>query len=114
MVSRVNERNVDVNAKSHRSSRKGHPRLPLDVPDAFENVSVLQRDECARQTSKTFAKIVGLNIEIHTYPQMKRGRADRRLVREGLATLAPIKWPTRRAVHTLTLQNTATIEQREQ
>ena len=25
-----------------------------------------------------------------------------------------IKWPTRRAVHTLTLQNTTTTEQREQ
>ena len=90
VVSHSNGRDVAENEKLHCSSRKEHRRLSLDVPDVFESVSVLQRDECARQTSKTFAKIVGLNIEIHTYPQMKRGRADRLLVREGLATLAPI------------------------
>ena len=48
-----------------------------------------KRRACAPDV-ENFRQIVGLNIEIHTYPQMKRGRAARRLVREGLATLAPI------------------------
>ena len=42
--SRLNERNVDVNANSHRSSREGYPR-PLDVPNLFKSVLVLQRGE---------------------------------------------------------------------
>ena len=58
MVSRSNKRDVDVNENSHRSSRKGYPRLPLDVPDVLKSVSVLERDVRARQTSKTFAKLL--------------------------------------------------------
>ena len=58
VVSRSIERDVDVNEKSHRSSRKGHPRLPLDVPNVFEGVSVLQRDKRSRKTSKTLAKLL--------------------------------------------------------
>ena len=40
VVSRSNERHVGVNENSHRSSLKGHPRLPLDVPDVLESVSM--------------------------------------------------------------------------
>ena len=58
VVSRSIERDVDVNKKSHRSSRKGYPRLPLYVPNVFEGVSVLQRDKRSRKTSKTFAKLL--------------------------------------------------------
>ena len=58
LVSRSIERDVDVNKKSHRSSRKGHPRLPLYVPNVFEGVSVLQRDKRSRKTSKTLAKLL--------------------------------------------------------
>ena len=58
VVSRSIGRDVDVNEKSHRSSRKGHTRLPLYVPNVFEGVSVLQRDKRSRKTSKTLAKLL--------------------------------------------------------
>ena len=58
MPSRLFEEIVTVFDSSPRSSPKGHPRLPLDVPDVFQSVSVLQRDERARKTSKTFVKLL--------------------------------------------------------
>ena len=45
MVWRPKEKNVAVFENSPRSSRKGHPRLSLDVPDALKSFrSILQRD----------------------------------------------------------------------
>ena len=58
ILSRLFEEIVTVFDSSPRSSPKGHPRLPLDVPDVFQSVSVLQRDERARKTSKTFVKLL--------------------------------------------------------
>ena len=46
--SRLFEEIVTVFDSSPRSSPKGHPRLPLDVPDVFQSVSVKETNECIK------------------------------------------------------------------
>ena len=71
-----------VSKRASTSSSRRDGRLP-------KRVGPSKRRTCAPDV-ENFRQIGGLNIEIHTYPQMNRGRAAHRLVREGLATLAPI------------------------
>ena len=58
MARRPKERNVTVFENSHRSCRKGYPRLPPDVPDVLKRVSVIERVVRSRKTSKTLAQLL--------------------------------------------------------